>query len=157
MRQFELVRNKVAANRELREQRYPKRIHDKVANDETKLRLRRKGIREPHCRILLADDAGAQQFFIPAEGRPVVAIRPVQLLRNYLLGLRCSKALVRREVDEMIDGLEAAVVEVNAERRAVRRGATHDGAAKHDELTNLHGDCKALAHDGASKLSKKRE
>jgi hypothetical protein len=133
------------------------RIYDKVANGETQLRLGRKGTREPHCRLLFADDVWTQQFFVTAEGRLVVAIRPVQLLRNYLLGLRCSKALVRREVDEMIDGLEAAVVEVNAERRAVRRGATHDGAAKHDELTNLHGDCKALAHDGASKLSKKRE
>ena len=46
---------------------------------------------------------------------------------------------MRREVDEMVDRLEAA-------RRAVRAERTM--AAKNDELANLHGgDFEALAHD----------
>jgi len=81
MRQFELVRNKVAANREPREHRYAKRIHDNVTNGETQLRLGRTGTREPHSRLLFAHDVGTQQFFVAAKTRPVVAIRPVQLLR----------------------------------------------------------------------------
>jgi hypothetical protein len=50
VRQFRSVRNEVAADRELCECRYPKRIHDKVANDETRLRLGYKGTCESHLR-----------------------------------------------------------------------------------------------------------